>query len=180
MWNYYCSPVTLNSEKSETPGFVKPPLQNFNFVYTALPVKKYTSVLDFTMLTDTFDIWIWLRLSLALILVAIIAFSSFENKKKKFETAFMASLACCLLSSGDSELQHRSGLFTLWMLTCAIVDTLYSGNLTIEVISPTPEDTIENIDQLEQHNYRLIFGRTVWYGIIKSTADDVAAAQMYS
>lgn len=176
VWNKYFG--CAGSERAETPEFVKIPLLNFNFIYCAQAKRKYESVFDFTIFTDPFDMWIWLSLSVALVLVAMVAFSNFSNKYKTFQTAVLPSVGA-LLSPGESGARGRSMLFTLWMLTCSVLVTTYSGNMTSEVISPSQEDTIENMQQLKEENYGLIFGSKVWFLIVKMTAKSIATAENF-
>lgn len=179
VWNKYYSSANVGSEKREMPKFVKPPLLDFNFMVCAVKKKKYTSVLDFSIFTDPFDSWIWMYLSLALILVAVIAFSRLLNTPHSLKSAFLSSVAV-LLSPGGSGIPRNSALFVLWMFTCTILVTLYSGNLTSEVISPAPEDTIENLHQLADHNYGLIFGHIAWYGTVKMTAESISHSDKFT
>lgn len=164
-WNAFYSKRT-SANDIEMPEFFPAPVWDFNFVICELPKRKYQSIWELSMFLDPFGFWVWIGLAVTFLLVGLLAFSSFLNKRNSFSPAFLQALSV-LLSPGGSGIRKNSILFVLWMETCLILDTFYSGKLTSEVIRPAPVETIENLVQLEKSNYRLIFSELVFYGAIK-------------
>lgn len=157
----------------ELPTFVRAENLNFNLAYCAPPKTREDSVSDLTIFTDSFrDFWTWLCICISICFVGILSFSSF----RKISFKGLLPIVSVLLSPGSSGVpaeestRGRSKLFILWMFVSIIVTNFYSGHMTSLVISPSPEETVENLSDLEKNNYTLVYVNEAILTIVNSTA----------
>lgn len=129
---------------------------SWNFVYCSFREGMRGVEWDFTIFLKPFGRWVWLITITSLILISLLAF---PKKTRYSSLRVILSSISVLISPGMSALPKkwdRSLLFTLWMLVCYVVVTFYSGHITSNVISPSPEMTLKSIFELEDAKYHLL------------------------
>lgn len=141
-----------------------------NFIYCATPKIQTNDIWKFSIFFNPFDAWVWILLAVAIILVSILAYSSLS--RKIFFPVFLSTLSVLLGGISDLPVKRwgTSGLFCLWMLVCSILVTFYTGEMTSQVIIPSPEETIKKFEELEKQNYTLLYGDLFKFGIVNATS----------
>lgn len=129
--------------------------QPFSFSYCDFPRKELDSWSPFVLFNGQVDTAVWLCLVASIILISVLVKRIAGDITS---SAFLIALSA-LISGGvsiSSRTLRHSWLLTLWMSVCLIFVTYYSGNLTSEVISPTPEFRFTKLAQLVTHNYNIV------------------------
>lgn len=151
----------------ELPEFVRTQDLDWNFLYCAVEKRKQVSLWNFSLFTDSFDFLIWLCIASSLVFVSIFSF------RKIFPSFVLFSSLSVLITPGISGLQKKWGnslLFVLWMHVCLILYTFYSGLMSSQIISPSPEDTLSNLEDLNSHDYTIAgSGSRGWIAELNST-----------
>lgn len=104
---------------------------------------------------NTADPFVWLCLGISLPATSILVKASC-SKNFSWGSVLLATLSA-LICPGTAGLPGHSKLFQLWMFASVIFVTDYSGCLTSAVTSPSPEKRLENVADLWEANYSLIF-----------------------
>lgn len=162
-WSIFWSNRTTTG--AQMPEFLRISTVSFNLAYCAIPKEERESIWNFSIFTKSFDIQTWLCLVISLILISILVNSSSSSP------IFFSSLSA-LLSPGISAQRSRwkySQLFVLRMMSSLVVVNFYSGEMTSKVISPPPEEKLAGVEDLESHNYSLIFLQTLSMNIVNAT-----------
>lgn len=133
-----------------------------NFFYCADIKAEQESTCDFSIFTKTMDNWSWY-----LLITCIVAASVVQRPLNFLRNLIFNAEA--LLSPGASGGCKKSGLFVLWLFMCNVLVTFYSGDMTSHVITPTKEETIENITELSEEGYKLVFVNQVDIFLIGAT-----------
>lgn len=172
IWSNYLNGMIYSKLSSqERPVFVKMDSVSLSFGLCAIPERERDSTWDFSIFTQSLDIWTWLCLLVALLMISAL---SFCHEYLNFSPALLPALSV-LLTPGPSELSGKlrkhSKLLVLWMLCSYVVTTFYTGNMTGQVISPAGEERLTKFKELEEHNFTLVFRDKVSEGIIVATAE---------
>lgn len=141
----------------ETPSFVRVDSMDLNFAICEMPKQKSDSGWDLTVFADSFDRLTWLCLLTAWIFVSVLAFTRVQTG---INLVFFSSLSVLLSEevSGIPRKMGRSKLFVLWMFVCLIVVPFYSGDIASQVISPSPDERLEKLEDFLNQNYTVISG----------------------
>lgn len=164
--SYWKSYWTKVKENPESPLFFKHVSGDLNFVYCT-DLKSQESIWNFFIFTKTFDHSSWLLLIILLLVLARLL-----KVYRTFWENLMITLEA-ILSPGVHGGSKKSTLLVLWLLTCTIIITFYSGDMTSHVISPSKEETIRNLEELEKKNYALFFGDMFTVFVVNSSVKDL-------
>lgn len=170
VWNAYYNRAS-NESVIDKPHFVKIPETHFNLMYCGVPQRKLESVWNFLIFTHSFDFPSWVCLILSLIMVTRLSNSRYP---------FFSNLAVLITPAAVSTSRRPSKLFVLWMMACLVVVTYYTGEMTSEVISPTPEETMTSITDLKDNEYSVICSDRITQGIVNGTVQALSAASFVS
>lgn len=77
--------------------------------------------------------------------------------KKSGNENYILITICVLITPGVCGRRFKCIPFLIWMLCCIVLTTYYLGDLTSEVISPTPEARISTFNELLEQNFSFLF-----------------------
>ncbi|CAL8089543.1 unnamed protein product [Orchesella dallaii] len=123
----------------------------FNFVYCSQ--SKDVVGIDLTVIIKPFDIYLWLALILCSVLIT--ATGSLTITKNVTRMALISVAA--LFSQNAARKRNRHLLISLWLVTCLIINNMYSGEVSSELVAPVEQDIIKTVDDLASRKYRLVY-----------------------
>lgn len=159
-WNHY---QNVLNRKVGMPLTFRHGHSDFNFVYCSDLKMRQELLWDFSMFTKSLDRCTWLALSASILFVSLL------TRTSGFTEALFITLEALITPSASGNIRQRWSVFTLWMLVSLVLVTFYSGNMTSHVISPSKEDTISDIVELEHQNYQLYMGDSTSIFIVNSS-----------
>lgn len=155
-WKLYYHPTRNSISSLILPVHVSSPLQRTaNFMYCALKKFERDPYWDFSYLMETFDAFVWILITLATLLVSLLAYRTFSKNvsTSSFQQNLFESLSVLLTPSLSKR--DYSKLFIVWMFSCTVITTYYTGDMTALVITPPAEVTIANLKDVHQNRYTL-------------------------
>lgn len=174
IWDYYYH----SRNTAELPTIFPKERLDYNFAYCSISEPIKASVWNFSIFTDPFDVWSWLVMGLLIISTSwLVSISSRIN----FDKAFLSVLATAV----DNEMSriYNSKLYIIWLFVSLIIVDFYSGAITSQVIAPPDELRLKKIQELDEHNYTLIFPNKIYSNLFNETlvalkAKDYAPANL--
>lgn len=157
----------LLDKHADKPPVVQQDPIAFSYSYCNIPVPKLDGISPSKLFSTTADLPVWICILFALILVSLLI----RLKIGENQPVLVATLSALISAgiSGDTKPIQRSGLFTLWTVTCLLFVIYYSGGLTSVVISPTPEDRMTKIIELQENNYSILFAEHVTHYMVSTS-----------
>lgn len=129
--------------KKEMPHFIKKEDALFNFAVCGELKRKGNSSWDFTIFTDSLDVWTYSRCT-----ACEYHLNQIETRARFYTRINLHSKRPpCTNGRGENQ---RSKLFVLWTLICIVLLTFYTGEMTSFVIKPPPEEVMKKIWELEK------------------------------
>lgn len=156
----------------ELPVFVQEDALAFGFVYCSVPRRKWDSSWNFTIFTDPLGYYSWIGMLLALILTTLVL--SFSRESRGILPSFFSTLSVLLTNFEESGVPRYSKIFILWMMTCMLLVNFYSGEMTGQIVLPPQEDKMTRWEELEKHNYSVIFNKPFVLDIMNNTVRTLA------
>lgn len=129
--------------------------QPFSFTYCDHPRTGPDSLSPFILFHESADTAVWFCLIASIVLISVLVKNIAGHNTWSTCLITLSALISGGVSISIRALQH-SWLLTVWMCMCLIFVTYYSGNLTSEVISPTPEFRYSTLAELVLHKYTFI------------------------
>ncbi|CAL8089555.1 unnamed protein product [Orchesella dallaii] len=124
--------------------------QYFNFVYCEQ--SKDVLGIDLRKLAQPFRLNTWLALIFSFVLMT--AAGSLVITKN---VTSMALISVAALFSQTQANYNRHPLLPLWLLCCLILNHMYSGDVTSELVAPVEQDVIKSVDDLVTRKYHLVY-----------------------
>ncbi|CAL8089549.1 unnamed protein product [Orchesella dallaii] len=125
--------------------------QYFNFLYCSQ--SKDVVGINLTVIIKPFDIYLWLALILCSVLIT--AAGSLTITKNVTRMALISVAA--LFSQTAARESNRHLLIPLWLASCFVINNMYSGAVTSDLIAPVEQDIIKTVDDLASRKYRLVY-----------------------
>lgn len=150
---YYTTVSNHQNHLLELPNFVllHPVLENF--IYTDLSRKLKSSMWNFALFTKPLQYSVRITLTLTGLLLGL---SVSIVSPGTLKDSFWAVLSFTF-HLNEPSLRKIVTYFLPWILGCMILEIFYSGEMASELIKPTPDVTLESLNELKDHNFTLIF-----------------------
>lgn len=163
IWTEYCSKFSLTCLQPNSQRFTqsvnnRPSHPHFfligtdmlTFLYCGVPERLQISPWSFGIFMIPFDNYIWTCLLVTVITLAVVL--KLQTSRERMSSTILKILAPLL---GCGAQSRPSKMLILWMIIATILGTLYSGEITSSVISPTFANVFNNIQELYRQNYTL-------------------------
>ncbi|CAL8089546.1 unnamed protein product [Orchesella dallaii] len=133
----------------------------FNFVYCSQ--SKDVVGIDLTVIIKPFDINLWLALIVCSVLIT--AAGSLTITKNVTRMALISFAA--LFSQNAVRKGNRHLLIPLWLAGCLVINNMYSGEVSSELVAPVEQDIMKTVNDLVIRKYRLVYSNSQSHYMIK-------------
>lgn len=143
--------VNLNRTSEAVQRYTQP----FSFAYCDIPRRELDTLSPLIIFQNTADNLVWCCLITSIILISLII----KRRSRQIKSSTVLITLSALISGGvsiSSKSMQRSWLLMAWMYVCLTFVTYFSGNLTSQVIRPSPEFRFSNLKDLLTNNYSLV------------------------
>lgn len=149
---------------------------DYNFVYCDVPKSGKVDLLDFSPLLLPFYPTVWFLTIASTGILSLMILCKIKVKKSvskdlrqrhASELETFLNIVCSLISSLIScpvyfglkrELKY-SELYCFWLFVCLILYNFYTGICTSLMIQPIPDKTLDELKDLVENNYSLLYSR---------------------
>lgn len=149
-----------------------------NFVYCQEYRKSQGSVFALvSILIEPLDTIVWILLLGFVITVSIIIYLNAKSDLQNCFSAVLISFSGLLSPVLNGLAIKRKGnkikkskLFVLWMLVSTLLMSFYCGVMTRNITKPLPDVTLDNIKDLVDSGYSIIYSRQIWLDSDRNSA----------
>ncbi len=184
-WNEYTEDWNAamdNQKQHPLPIFLEIDSFPQNFVYCQEHKISQGSIFAFvSILIEPLDTVVWILLFGFVIAVSIIVYLNAEAKVQNAFSAFLITFSGLLSPVLNGLAIKRNGskikeskLFVLWMLVSTLLMSFYCGVMTRNITKPLPDVTLDNINDLVNAGYSIIYSRKLWL------ESDIDSAKIYN
>lgn len=170
-WNEYTESWNAATDKNHSlPIFLEIDSFPQNFVYCQEHKISQGSIFALvSILIEPLDTVVWIILFGFVIAVSIIVYLNAEVEVQNISSALLITFSGLLSPVLNGLAIKRNGnkikeskLFVLWMLVSTLLMSFYCGVMTRNITKPLPDVTLDNINDLVNAGYSVIYSRQLW------------------
>lgn len=166
---YWNRNINFTVGQKNLPSVLLTEALHLNFVYCGVIHSKFESPFRLGIFTTSFDIYCWISLICSFGMVVVCIYLQTRNSL----ISVVLILLSTLLTPGISGLTKETKKLVMqvvWMLSCIVLTNLYLGEFTSMLVKPSEPNVLENVRQLRENNFTLLYPTHSYYKSIRNAA----------
>lgn len=167
----------FKSSTFSPPLFVQVEAYALNLAYCGMPQFNTEAFFDFGAFINCFDKWTWMSLIICFAMVTFTLGKFYSNWIDSFFTIFIGLLSPVIGYSAPIIISSNARLsisivIVSWLLAATVVTNIYLGAISSELIKPAPPDIIQNVNELYDKNFSLVYVNKYGVEVVTAIARD--------